>query len=377
MQRLINILTSSGRNTEEISQISDVPRERVIEILSGQDPTLGELRKLSKAFGLKLLDILETNEESANEIDLLFRNSQPEQDFESEKWTIHSFSRRIADSLSLLSCTDELPNWLADFPVVSHTLRGAEEAAAEARRQFFDNDQRSPLLGLPRLIAERLNVIVFVSPKQDVDGASALYSGHAFIFVAPRFPPRMLFTVAHELAHLLAHHSTNEPFAYLDKEGQVGNYRRKMRSKKEAFADAFASALLMPPKGVGTALRMIRQYTKATSDEVGDIEILYLSRIFGVSFQAAAYRCELLDLLPKGGGESLYQTLRKNHGSPEKRAEELGLPERPNVEFPAFPPTLLNAAILAVEQGRMSINKVSEYLDITVYEFMKAKATYA
>src|SRR5439155_10338864 len=117
---------------------------------------------------------------------------------------------------------------------------------------------------------------------------------------------------------------------------------------------------------VGIALKKIKEVGKLASDNIGDVEILYLSRIFGVSFQAAAVRCEDLSLLPRGGAISIYEKLVKEHGSPEKRAAEINLPPRPKIEFPAIPRHLLDAAIRKVQTGEMSIGRASAALNLSI-----------
>lgn len=103
-----------------------------------------------------------------------------------------------------------------------------------------------------------------------------------------------------------------------------------------------------------------------TSGSLGDIEILYLSRIFGVSFEVAARRCEDLQLLPNGGARSLYEWLVKEHGSPEKRADGLGLPVRPDIEFANVPSELIDVAIDKIRTGELSIGKASSMLRMTI-----------
>jgi Zn-dependent peptidase ImmA (M78 family) len=176
----------------------------------------------------------------------------------------------------------------------------------------------------------------------------------------------MLFTLAHELAHVLLHHDFRENFVTVDDDEHDEPRRGKDRS--EAFADAFASALLVPPKGLGVALKAIRKVTGAAGDSLGDIEILYVSHIFGVSFQVAASRCEAYGILPAGGGAALYKQLQREHGSPEKRAQAAGLPQRPEIRFPPVSRVLLEHAIRRIHQGAVSIGRAAEALNVTVSE---------
>jgi Zn-dependent peptidase ImmA (M78 family) len=179
----------------------------------------------------------------------------------------------------------------------------------------------------------------------------------------------MLFTLAHEIGHLIAHSEESE-FAVIDEEidWQTTNAR-------ERYANAFASALLLPPSGVGTALQTFRKMYDVKSDAVGDLEILFLARIYGVSFQVAAQRCEVLDLLPRGSAFSLHEKLTKEHGSPEKRADEVGLPPRPKLEFPAAPEMLVREAVKSIREGRVSLGRAASTLGMSLSALVEANAS--
>jgi len=128
----------------------------------------------------------------------------------------------------------------------------------------------------------------------------------------------------------------------------------------------------MPGPGLGIALQKIREIYEIKNDFVGDIEVSLLSRIFGVSFIAAARRCEDLRLLPRGGAESLNERLSKEFGSPEKRANEVGLPPRPKIDFPIVPRQLLSAAIRQIRSGTISIGRAASMLGLSISELMLA-----
>jgi Zn-dependent peptidase ImmA (M78 family) len=228
----------------------------------------------------------------------------------------------------------------------------------------------SPLLPLPSIAVDAMKLVVMVVPQLKFDGASAVVGDTSFVFISPRFAPRMLFTLAHEICHIIAHHKPGEDFAIADEEERTGSFKHK--DPREAFADYFASCLLLPKAGVGIALKQIRRAHSGKDGPLGDIDILYLSHIFGVSFLAAAIRCESLGLLLKGGAFSIYKELCEKHGSPEVRARELELPERPKVDFPGLPTRLLEDVIEKIKQGQISIGKASSLLNIPIAELLRA-----
>jgi Zn-dependent peptidase ImmA (M78 family) len=198
-----------------------------------------------------------------------------------------------------------------------------------------------------------------------------------FVFVSAQFPPRMLFTLAHECGHLVAHHNPTESFAVIDESTDAEGPSSPNKANEERYAGAFASALLMPRASVGIALKKIREAAKITQDALGDLEIGYLARIFGVSFWAAARRCEDLALLPRGGAASLNEKLVKEYESAEKRAEQAGLPPRQEVKFPPVPQTLLAAAIERVRSGELSVGRAASILGLSIGDLMAANAPTA
>jgi Zn-dependent peptidase ImmA (M78 family) len=182
----------------------------------------------------------------------------------------------------------------------------------------------------------------------------------------------MLFTLAHEIAHVFFHQTGETEFLSIDFDSPKGTeIVSRTASNDEKYAHAFASALLMPDAAVGKLLKKIREQTGITG-LLGDIEINWLARFFGVSFLAAAVRCESLKLLPPGGAASLDIWVRENHGSAEKRAASLGMPERPQLTFPEFPEDLLQAAISRIHRGSLSIGRAASELGISVEDLIFA-----
>ena len=72
------------------------------------------------------------------------------------------------------------------------------------------------MLSLPKVAASAMGILVFVIRNSKIDGASAFIEGLPFVFVSERFAPRMLFTLAHEIGHLVAHHDPSASFAIVD-----------------------------------------------------------------------------------------------------------------------------------------------------------------
>jgi Zn-dependent peptidase ImmA (M78 family) len=328
---------------------------------------MAELRPLADALRVPLQELITTPSEPQEHAEFLFRKMGGPA---AESTTVVRLARTVGSTNELLKDRRAMhPGWRGAFAPAESNLASAEENAAVFRSIFCDDDQLSPLINLPQRAADRMGAFIFVIRNTNIDGASAYLDGIPYVFVSARFKGRMLFTLAHELGHLVVHHRDQE-FATIDadieKPVQFG------APDNEAYANAFASALLMPRVAVGIALRSIRKIGGITSDQIGDIEIGYLARIFGLSFWAAARRCEDLDLLPRGGAYALNRELIERYGSAEKRGDELGLPSRANIVFPPIPKVLLEAAVSSVKSGEISVGKAANMLGLSISDLFAA-----
>lgn len=366
MDTLARLIGGSNRSRQDISQAAGITRERLNGLMQGEEPNLDELRRLASALNIGFEAFLPKTS-TAQAASLLFRQTMGSVKPVGER-AIDQLSERIDRSTELLSNGVNLA-WLTRFEGSHSDFDDSERDAETFREAHFGGDLVSALTRLPSLLVDDLEIVLLVLRRVAIDGASVIFNGIPFLFVAAQFEPRMLFTTAHELGHLIAHHS-QAGFARFDERNKVGTIHRP-RQDVERFADTFASSLLLPRTGVGIALGKVRELYQIKNESLGDIEILYLAHVYGVSFQVAARRCEVLQLLPRGGAASLYEVVRRVHGSPEKRAEELQLPKRPRIFFPPAPKKLLEGALAKVERGEVSIERASESLNMPVRLFME------
>lgn len=363
-----------GRNRKkdsEMRQRGEISDERIEELSNGAEPNLEELRALADFFRVDLHDLLPPHPRHQS-FSFLFRTGGEEVD----AVTSSALSRRIGYSMDLLDAPVSRYAWWSEkFSRGNLTYEDAEANAEIFRRLFLADDQVSPILGLADLAAEALGIFLFLVRTARFEGASAYVEGWPFVFVAERFSPRMLFTLAHEIGHLIAHHDPNEIFAVVDFETEKRTQAAK--SAAEFYAHAFASSLLMPRRGIGITLRKIRELEEQPNKQLGDLELLLLARIYGVSFYCAAKRCEDLDLLPRGGAASLDESLRREYGSAEKRADSASLPPRPEIQFPQIPSSLLKAAIRKVRSGQLSVGRASSILGLSIADLLATNAPRA
>lgn len=369
MSRLAKIVEAAS-SIDRLSSATGLSVERLREIANNAEPTMAEIRRLSVSLGMTVSELLAPEGDFAARASLLFRTA-PVSGAEVSTESLERLSSRLANSFSVLNSreTEFFADWQRYFLPPEDTLLNAEANAAIFRREFYDDDQLSPLIRLPEIVSERVGILIFPLNTSDFDGASAYMDGVPFIFVSRRFPGRMLFTVAHEVGHLVAHHRTDASFAVVDEAAEANRSPNAPDQAREHYADAFASALLMPSQSVGISIKKVRELAGVTDAQVGDLEINYLARIYGVSFWAAARRCEDLELIPRGGAWALNQKISNDFKSAEKRAEAAGLPPRQNIHFAPVPKLLLTSAIQKIRAGELSVGGAAERLGVTTSDF--------
>ncbi|MGP1346169.1 MAG: ImmA/IrrE family metallo-endopeptidase [Phycisphaerales bacterium] len=143
--------------------------------------------------------------------------------------------------------------------------------------------------------------------------------------------PRLRFTCAHELAHLLLHKSHAEAFR------DVALPHDKTADQVEREADRFAAALLMPVSTLAAQIEAARNNSQLAPECIamlrGDDALAvwlwrrcflpWLCDRYGVSRQAMAYRCRELRL--PGQRRLLRPTIVPLLVAPERAIEALGL----------------------------------------------------
>lgn len=343
--------------------------ERVQEILDGAPVTASELRALARGLKLSMRAFTSVGSPAASSA-LRARFRAPGTTNLEREPTLDRLAGFVDAALKVLPARQRLPDWLHEFGLQGQeSYAEAERLAAQLRALIYPGEIDIPAIDLPQRLRMLDGLIVSQLKNSRFEGASVAAGGYLFVFVSPRFPARMLFTLGHELGHVVAHHSLQS--VHLDLASNIGSFR----NRAEGFADAFSSAFLLPPQAVGGSLQAIRKFIGATRDEIGDVEILILARVHGVSFDVAARRCEDLDLLPEGGAASLAEHLREHHKNPEKRAENLNLPPRAAVHFDAVSPVLMKFVHESVARGVTSPSWIADRLNTSIESIYETHAS--
>lgn len=364
MTRVSELLRHLDLSADEIALKARLPTERVRAILGGDSASVSDLRAIARGLKIPIRNFA-ASPSVESDLTLLFRSTVNQK----TDLGVEKAAAFVSAALSVLPRRSEPPDWLTRLEPSQETYQEAERLAEHFRFLFAPERPDDPLLDLPEVLIDLGGIILGRLDTSRFEGASVVADGYAFIFVSPRFSGRMLFTLAHELGHLIAHHRERRSIVF-DRATQIGGQRH--HNTAESFVDAFASVLLLPSRGVALALKQIRDVLNVRTPAIGDVELLYLSRFFGVSFEVAARRCEQLELLPPGGTRTFIEHL-KQYGGAEKRADALGLPPRPQVNIPRVSNNLLRAAAELCNQGKISAGWVADQFGCSIKDLYTAR----
>lgn len=364
MTRLSESLARLSVDPTYLSRRSGLTRRRIDELSGGAEATISEVRALSDALKLSISALLDAGSRT-EKADLRFRKALTRTSAPAE-----------ARILSIIGAFGRYPDLLPHHraPPLSASLqdsRTIELSAQSIRQTLVGNEYRDdPMPRLPELLDNAKFAHVIRLKNLSVNGAAALYNGAALIFVASQFPPRSLFTIAHELGHLAFGHLNSSP-VLIDTD-TVGTFQGE--NDEERLCDAFAASLLIPAHGLARYLQIIRNRFRFEEDELSTTEILLVSRYFGTSFLAAAFRFEQLNLLPRGGAIAFEREIAENHGSPEQLANEANLPDRTKIAIPVISKSLRLSLRKAIETGRISLGFLADAFGLSSEEMLNALA---
>ena len=201
-----------------------------------------------------------------------------------EKLLLMNFESLCRNYLELEE-TNGLPRTaMPELPVPRlYSVPEAEQLAATVRAHL-DLGPDAPIRDLRVRLEDSFASRVYVLPQKGRLNAAAFHHPAigGSILLAERSIPRMRFTLARALGHLLANRE----------EAMVDLQEDRKKTPTEAFASAFASALLMPARGLRERFGAVH----SEANEVGDIAVLFLARTFGVTLKALRTRLETLKL---------------------------------------------------------------------------------
>ena len=363
MVSLARSLASLGADRKRIGRRTGITQSRVDEIFAGADITAVELRLISEA--LKLApDALLHADVSSRRSDVRFRKTPRKR----APFAAEIRIEQLAKFLSRNNLLIPAKHWRVDATLSSR--RSIEDASWHIRSLVCGpGEMLSPLTDLSERMDHAGIASTIVMNDLGVEGACTSVDGSALVVVAGRtFAPRMLFTCAHELAHIVLGHVTGGQ--WLIDESTIEAFDAD--NDQERISNTLASAVLLPADGVAKFLTHARKLFGIGDDDLSATEILLLSRYFGTSFYVAAMRLEHLGIAPVGSAASFEEAIRSDHVSAEAYAKELGLPPRTPIEVPTISLSLKRNISNAVESGRVSLGRVGDILGYSLIEVSNA-----
>lgn len=362
MTRLSESLSLLKPDYKRLSRRSGIEEQRLLDLSAGSVPTIAELKAISDALKLSIPSLLEATERIGI-ADLRFRKSRSS-----------SLSAAEVRIFSVINCiqrhVSNVPS--RKIPSLTASLNDGRtiELAALALREKLVTDELllDPIPNLAIALDEAEIAHVIRLKNLPVHGAAMRLDETAFVFVASQFPPRSLFSLAHEIGHLVFGHLP--PGGTIIDADTIGSF--KDGNDEERLCDCFAAALLIPAESLVRFLRIIRSRYGLDRKSISSTEVMHVSSYFGTSFLVAAFRFEQLELLPPGGAIALQREVSKQHGTPEKLAALGGIPKRNEIEIPVVSEKLKNKLVQAIEDGNLSIGFLADSFGLSVSEMQYA-----
>jgi Zn-dependent peptidase ImmA (M78 family)/DNA-binding XRE family transcriptional regulator len=236
------------------------------------------------------------------------------------------------------------------------TDQDAETLADMERARLGLGD--APIGDLVDLLDGTVGIRTFLIPVQNDNWSSVSVrgrNGRPCMAINSKEPPyRRNYDITHEYGHVLVHLFRPEaPAAHIDLDARVGRV-----PADERFADAFASAFLMPRRAV---LRQLDLVLRANAGRFTDFDLVHLAMHFGVSGQAMTLRLVSLRRMPREIYDEYWRTRKF-----DALARVLGY----DVSDPAgfwerrviLPPRFRYLAMRAYEDEEISLAKLAELL---------------
>jgi Zn-dependent peptidase ImmA (M78 family)/DNA-binding XRE family transcriptional regulator len=343
--------TQLGLTQEQVAARLGVPRSAVSDIEAGKrEVSAAELVALRDLLGLSLEQLLGIVEERSEDAEPMFRAAAlaPETSVYLDRWMqrCEEFQRLEAE------LGDEPASGLRPIQGAITSFEQVDRLADEERdRLKLGLTPAHTLLGV---LEDRLRVKVMFADLDDGLSGASLTSprfGPAILANRRHSPGRRVFTLAHELFHLLV----RGPIA------RVGHARPwhvcdvqpagARKDRVEQLADRFAGRLLVPPEHF---LERLRQVVR-TDGAADQMDLIALARYFGVSVQAVFVQLAVHKLAPWNVAMGGYR---------DPALQESILQAGP--ESGPEPQRFKRLAVRAYLAERISKGKLAELLDVNI-----------
>ena len=354
-ERLAEARRARRLTQQQAAQALGVSRTTITAIEKGtRRPRASELLTLARLYGRQVGDLVRpVREPRAPSFVVQFRAARgpaagiPDEERDADSQRFEELCRWYVELEEMVGAP--LPRRYPDVYDISGTPpeRAAEEVATSERNRLGLGD--GPIGDLWGILETDVGLRIFAMPMasnkivgmflytEDYGGCIAVNANHP--------EDKRRWTVAHEYAHFLTARFKPEITV-------VFAYQRVPES--ERFADSFARFFLMPASGL---VRRFHAMRRAKDKPVTPADVLTLSHLYRVSFQAMIWRLEELKLLPSG----TWDKLRSLGFKPSKARELVHLPA-PAPERSLLPLRYEALAVQAYTQGLLSEGQLARRL---------------
>lgn len=284
-----------------------------------------------------------------------------------------SFRAKEADPVDLSEFEERAGRWIATYRTLSEeagvprqhlstkleltrqsSYEDAQACAETLRNQWRLGDR--PAVELEDALRRELDVLILhVDAPHGISGAASYLPGQRTILVNRHEPlGRRMFDMAHELFHLLTWDAMPpERIELREEPGRRSN-------RVEQLANNFAASLLMPAEIVR------RMWEERETEDIHGLLNTHATRLL-VSADALKWRLYNMDFLSKADLEALDDQRLVGNGRPEAGSEE---------PPPLFSRVFIKRVQSALDEGRLSLRRAVDLLDITASQLAKLCRVY-
>ena len=358
--RLQTARRALGLTQGEVGSKMNMATSTVSAVEAGKRSVTGpELQEFARIYHRPVASFFDEEAEESPGFQYLFRNAEVEI---LDRVSLEEF-RQLARDYRLIEEVAEvaplpLPPDYSQFGF--HTDHDAETLAEMERGRLGLGD--APLANLANLLDSAVGIRTFLVPVGNQSWSGLVVKdrdGRPCIGInSKEVAYRRNFNLAHEYAHVLVHlYKQGMPAARIDKAIEVVS-----TSANEQFANAFASAFLMPRRAV---LAQLERVLGANAGKFTCYDLVHLAMQFGVSGQALSLRLVSLRKLKREVPGDLWRS-----GTFKDLAHALGYEVEDDVwRQPAVLPSRFRyLAMKAYEEARISLSKLAELLRINYHE---------
>ncbi len=313
-----------------------------------------ELAKLARIYGHNVADLLE-EELPSRETKVLWRerkNSRAVRNHEQR------FLRALKNYARLERMAGVSPPRFSPphIPVRPKSWEEVRESGVSYAGQLCLGSRPGRVLA--QVLEENQGVKIIYQDMKDSGSAASVWSeefGPAICLNSRDVPWRRNYDIAHELFHLVTWNLYNPSEVHPPGGG---------RSLVEKYANAFASALLLPADAL--TLEFSRRVVKR---RISAFDLVALAREFAVSTQALLAACEHSGLLTKKAAQEALQSPDIKRINRQERQSDWQNPPKASRRF-------VELALRALQRGMVSRGRFAEYFGINRSEIPAFLARY-